>query len=85
MGGSIMRLRTILAACAAVAVLMPAAAHAAIKPFPASFAVREVPVDGATIHVATDVKSVVNENSGHWLMEEQPAAAMAAMRAFLKG
>ena len=35
-------------------------------------------------YVATDVKSVVIENSGHWLMEEQPAATMAAITAFLK-
>ena len=46
-----MRLRTILVACAAISICLPAAAMAAVKPFPASFAVREVPVDGATIHV----------------------------------
>ena len=45
-----MRVRTILAACAAIALLMPAAAGAAAKPFPASFAVREIAVEGATIH-----------------------------------
>jgi pimeloyl-ACP methyl ester carboxylesterase len=33
--------------------------------------------------VATDVTSVVIPNSGHWLMEEQPAATVAAIRAFL--
>jgi pimeloyl-ACP methyl ester carboxylesterase len=33
--------------------------------------------------VATDVASVVIPNSGHWLMEEQPAASIAAIRAFL--
>jgi len=33
--------------------------------------------------VATDVTSVVIPNSGHWLMEEQPAATIDAMRAFL--
>jgi pimeloyl-ACP methyl ester carboxylesterase len=33
--------------------------------------------------VATDVTSVVIANSGHWLMEEQPAATIAAIRAFL--
>ena len=33
--------------------------------------------------VATDVASVVIANSGHWLMEEQPAATVAAIRAFL--
>jgi pimeloyl-ACP methyl ester carboxylesterase len=27
--------------------------------------------------------SVVIPNSGHWLMEEQPAATVAAIRAFL--
>jgi pimeloyl-ACP methyl ester carboxylesterase len=33
--------------------------------------------------VATDVTSVVIPNSGHWLMEEQPAATIAAISAFL--
>jgi pimeloyl-ACP methyl ester carboxylesterase len=33
--------------------------------------------------VATDVTSIVIANSGHWLMEEQPAATIAAIRAFL--
>jgi pimeloyl-ACP methyl ester carboxylesterase len=33
--------------------------------------------------VATDVTSVVIANSGHWLMEEQPAATIAAIRSFL--
>jgi pimeloyl-ACP methyl ester carboxylesterase len=33
--------------------------------------------------VADDVSSVVVANSGHWLMEEQPAATMAAIKAFL--
>jgi pimeloyl-ACP methyl ester carboxylesterase len=33
--------------------------------------------------VATDVTSVVIANSGHWLMEEQPDATMAAITAFL--
>src|SRR6202142_444770 len=46
-----MRLRTILAACAALWIALPAAALAGGRPFPASFAVREIPVDGATIHV----------------------------------
>ncbi len=32
---------------------------------------------------ASDVQSAVVANSGHWLMEEQPAATMAAIRAFL--
>jgi pimeloyl-ACP methyl ester carboxylesterase len=32
---------------------------------------------------ATDVKEVVIAGSGHWLMEEQPAATVAAVRAFL--
>ena len=35
-------------------------------------------------YVATDVKSVVVPNAGHWLMEEQPAATMAAILEFLK-
>ena len=34
-------------------------------------------------YVATDVKSVSIAHSGHWLMEEQPAATMAAIRGFL--
>jgi len=33
--------------------------------------------------VATDVRSVVIPNSGHWLMEEQPDATVAAIRGFL--
>jgi pimeloyl-ACP methyl ester carboxylesterase len=33
--------------------------------------------------VATNVTSAVIANSGHWLMEEQPAATVAAIRAFL--
>ena len=35
--------------------------------------------------VATDVTSVVIPNSGHWVMEEQPAATVAAVRALLDG
>ena len=34
-------------------------------------------------YVAIDVTSVVIPDSGHWLIEEQPAAAIAAIRAFL--
>jgi pimeloyl-ACP methyl ester carboxylesterase len=33
--------------------------------------------------VASDVTGAVIPNSGHWLMEEQPAATVAAVRAFL--
>ncbi len=33
--------------------------------------------------VATDVTGTVIANSGHWLMEEQPDATIAAVRAFL--
>jgi pimeloyl-ACP methyl ester carboxylesterase len=33
--------------------------------------------------VAADVTAEVVANSGHWLMEEQPAATIAAIRAFL--
>jgi pimeloyl-ACP methyl ester carboxylesterase len=33
--------------------------------------------------VATDVTSQILANSGHWLMEEQPAATVAAILAFL--
>jgi pimeloyl-ACP methyl ester carboxylesterase len=32
---------------------------------------------------AIDVYEVVIPNSGHWLMEEQPAATVAAIRSFL--
>ena len=32
---------------------------------------------------ATDVEEAVIPNSGHWLMEEQPGATIAAIRAFL--
>jgi pimeloyl-ACP methyl ester carboxylesterase len=32
---------------------------------------------------ATDVQEVVIANSGHWLMEEQPAATVTAVRSFL--
>ncbi|TPG43281.1 alpha/beta fold hydrolase [Sphingomonas koreensis] len=34
---------------------------------------------------ADDVHQVVIPNSGHWLMEEQPQATVAAIRAFLDG
>ncbi len=33
--------------------------------------------------VAADVTPVVIANSGHWLMEEQPAATIGAIRSFL--
>ena len=33
--------------------------------------------------VASDVTPQVIANSGHWLMEEQPEATMAAIKAFL--
>jgi len=33
--------------------------------------------------VATDVTGIIIPDSGHWLMEEQPAATIAAVRAFL--
>jgi pimeloyl-ACP methyl ester carboxylesterase len=33
---------------------------------------------------ANDVRAVVIEGSGHWLMEEQPAATIAAIRGFLE-
>ena len=33
--------------------------------------------------VADNVTGVVIPNSGHWLMEEQPTATIAAVRAFL--
>jgi len=34
-------------------------------------------------NAATDVTAVVIPNAGHWLMEEQPAATIAAVRTFL--
>lgn len=34
--------------------------------------------------VATDVTVVVVKNAGHWIMEEQPAATMAALTRFLE-
>jgi pimeloyl-ACP methyl ester carboxylesterase len=33
--------------------------------------------------VATNVTGLVIADSGHWLMEEQPGATMAGIRAFL--
>jgi pimeloyl-ACP methyl ester carboxylesterase len=33
--------------------------------------------------VTTQVTGLVIANSGHWLMEEQPAATMAGIRGFL--
>jgi pimeloyl-ACP methyl ester carboxylesterase len=36
-------------------------------------------------NAATDVTEVVIPDAGHWLMEEQPAAAMKAVRQFLDG
>ena len=33
--------------------------------------------------VATQVTEVVIPHAGHWLMEEQPAATMTAIRTFL--
>ena len=38
---------------------------------------------GELAFVASDVKAVSIANSGHWLMEEQPDATMAAILAFL--
>ncbi|WP_426954450.1 alpha/beta fold hydrolase [Muricoccus radiodurans] len=45
---------------------------------------------GATMAVvmraaATDVQEQIIPDAGHWLMEEQPAATVAAIRAFLDG
>jgi pimeloyl-ACP methyl ester carboxylesterase len=34
--------------------------------------------------VATDVTPLVIANSGHWLMEEQPSATVAAIRSYLE-
>jgi pimeloyl-ACP methyl ester carboxylesterase len=35
-------------------------------------------------HAATQVTEVVIPQAGHWLMEEQPAATMAAIRTFME-
>lgn len=37
-----------------------------------------------TRFAATNVKGVVIPDSGHWLMEEQPAATTAAIAEFLR-
>jgi pimeloyl-ACP methyl ester carboxylesterase len=55
---------------------MPVLAIGAEKSFGAAMA------DDMRFAVA-DVTSVVIPNSGHWLMEEQPAATIAAIREFL--
>jgi pimeloyl-ACP methyl ester carboxylesterase len=55
---------------------MPVLAVSADKSFGAAQA------DGLRF-VATDVTGLVIPNSGHWLMEEQPAATIAAVRGFL--
>jgi pimeloyl-ACP methyl ester carboxylesterase len=55
---------------------MPVLAVGADKSFGAAQA------DGLRF-VATDVTGLVIPNSGHWLMEEQPAATIAAVRGFL--
>jgi pimeloyl-ACP methyl ester carboxylesterase len=34
-------------------------------------------------NAATNVRELVISDSGHWLMEEQPAATIAAVKAFL--
>jgi pimeloyl-ACP methyl ester carboxylesterase len=34
-------------------------------------------------NAATNVRELVIADSGHWLMEEQPAATIAAVKAFL--
>ena len=34
-------------------------------------------------HAATNVTAVVIPKAGHWLMEEEPAATMTAIRTFL--
>jgi len=36
-------------------------------------------------NAATDVTEVVIPDAGHWLMEEQPAATVKAVRQFLEG
>jgi pimeloyl-ACP methyl ester carboxylesterase len=35
--------------------------------------------------VATEVRGGIIANSGHWVMEERPAATVEAVRAFLDG
>jgi pimeloyl-ACP methyl ester carboxylesterase len=55
---------------------MPALAIGGDKSFGASM--------GDILRVVTDVTSVIIPRSGHWLMEEQPVATVAAIREFLE-
>jgi len=55
---------------------MPVLAVGAVKAFGANVAI--------IMHNAADnVSEVLIPNSGHWLMDEQPAATIAAVRDFL--
>ena len=76
--------RSVLAALttAGLIVYWPATAEASVR------SVRGEKSFGTTMTVvmraaATDVREQVIPNSGHWLMEEQPDATVAAVRAFL--
>jgi pimeloyl-ACP methyl ester carboxylesterase len=62
---------------AAAKLTMPALAIGADKSFGTGMA-------DVLRFVASDVTAEVIANSGHWLMEEQPAATIAAIRAFLE-
>ena len=55
---------------------MPVLAIGAAKAFGANVAV-------VMRNAATNVQEVVVPNAGHWLMEEAPAATIAAVRDFL--
>jgi pimeloyl-ACP methyl ester carboxylesterase len=55
----------------------PGAMHSAFEQFAAFH-------QDAIDNRALDVTEAVIPNSGHWLMEEQPAATIAAVRAFLE-
>jgi pimeloyl-ACP methyl ester carboxylesterase len=55
---------------------MPVLAIGAEKAFGANVAI-------VMRNAATDVREVVVPNAGHWLMEEAPAATIAAVQAFL--
>lgn len=58
---------------------MPAPAQ--IQPFATSLRTQAIATNRATIHVhVSSAGSGVVLHSGHWLMEEQPEATVAAVR-----
>jgi hypothetical protein len=61
-----------------------------VQPFPPGMRIEEIETDGATIHIRVGGQgpAVVMlrgfvANSGHWPMEEQPAATVAGITGFL--